>query len=388
MLDWNRGRGGAESHALRVREGLLAAGDEVRLVVSSVGSAGDGLADYVAYGTEQRAAQALLQIANPLAAATVRRAVREFRPDVAWVNMFALQLSPAAVFALGDVPRVLLVSDYKVICPQSTKLLPEGTHCDLRAGLNCLRSGCLSVPRWLRDQPRYALIRRAVRGSDHVLACSDWVREELAKEGIVSTFLPLPVAPTPTDFVRRPDRAPTLLYCGRLDHEKGIDLLLRAFAQVAPDFPGARLRLAGQGPLRGELEGLATSLGIAADFLGFRDPVDLEREYARAWALAVPSRWAEPLGLVAIEAVTRGLPAIVPSTGGLAEIVTPGTTGWHFTSGHVSHLASCLHEALTHPHPIPHAAVMEAQSRYSLGTHTAGLRRVLQAARTQCGQSG
>lgn len=379
MLDWNRGRGGAESYALRVREGLLAAGDEVRLLVSSVGSAGDGLADYVAYGTEQRAAQTFLQIANPLAAATVRRAVREFRPDVAWVNMFALQLSPAAVFALGDVPRVLMVSDYKVICPQSTKLLPDNTHCDLRAGLNCLRSGCLSVPRWLRDQPRYALIRRAVRGCDHVLACSDWVREELAKDGIVSTALPVPVAPPPADFVRRPDATPTILYCGRLDHEKGIDVLLRAFAAVAPDFPGARLRLAGQGPLRGELESLAESLGIAADFLGFRDPVDLEPEYARAWALAVPSRWAEPLGLVAIEAVTRGLPAIVPSTGGLAEIVTPGTTGWHFTSGDAAQLATCLREALTHPHPIPDSAVEDVGSRYGLMAHRAALRRVLES---------
>ena len=161
--------------------------------------------------------------------------------------------------------------------------------------------------------------------------------------------------------------------------EKGSDLLVRAFAAVAPDFPGARLRLAGQGPLRRELEGLAGSLGVAADFLGFRDPVDLEPEYARAWALAVPSRWAEPLGLVAIEAVTRGLPAIVPSTGGLAEIVTPGTTGWHFTSADEAQLASCLRQALTHPHSIPNAAAAEVRSRYGLTAHTAGLRRVLRA---------
>lgn len=50
--------------------------------------------------------------------------------------------------------------------------------------------------------------------------------------------------------------------------------------------------------------------------------VDLAREpeFAGAWALAAPSRWAEPLGLVAIEAIIRGRPAIVPSTGGLAGI--------------------------------------------------------------------
>ncbi len=152
MLEWNRGRGGAEVHALRLREGLMAAGDEVRLLVSDVGSAGDGFADYVSFGTEKQLPLSVLQIANPLAAATVRRAVREFRPEVAWVNMFALQLSPSAIFALGDVPKVLFVSDYKVICPVSTKLLPNGKNCEVRAGVACLRSGCLSLPHWLRDQ--------------------------------------------------------------------------------------------------------------------------------------------------------------------------------------------------------------------------------------------
>ena len=138
MLDWNRGRGGAEAHALHLRDGLRAAGDDVRLLVSSVGSAGDGQADYIAYGTESRAAQTLLQIANPHAIATVRRAVADFRPDVVWVNMFALQLSPAAIFALGSVPKVLFVSDYKIICPLSHKLLPDDTRCTLPAGRNCL----------------------------------------------------------------------------------------------------------------------------------------------------------------------------------------------------------------------------------------------------------
>ena len=52
MIDWNRGRGGAENHALALRAGLEAAGDEVRLLTSSAGTAGDGTAEYVAYGTE------------------------------------------------------------------------------------------------------------------------------------------------------------------------------------------------------------------------------------------------------------------------------------------------------------------------------------------------
>ena len=181
--DWNRGRGGAEAYITALRDGLRAAGDEVRLLTSSAGTAGDGTAEYVAYGTDRVAAQAFLQVANPFAVAGVRRAVHEFRPDVALVNMFAHHLSPAALLALRGVPTVLLVSDYKCVCPIGSKLLPDGSICGSLAGLVCWRSGCVSALHWLRDQPRYALIRSGLRHVARVVACSAWVRDELARHG-------------------------------------------------------------------------------------------------------------------------------------------------------------------------------------------------------------
>jgi len=378
MLEWNRGRGGAEAHALRLRDGLLAAGDEVRLLVSNVGSAGDGQADYIAYGTEARAALSLLQIANPHAITTVRRALAEFRPDVVWVNMFALQLSPAAIFALGSIPKVLFVSDYKIICPLGHKLLPSGALCTNPAGRTCLQSGCLSLPHWLRDQPRYALIRRAVQAFHAVLTCSQCVTEELAANGIPSRPLTLPIQPPPGEFRHHPDPAPTLLFVGRLNREKGVHLLLRAFARLASDHPAARLRIAGQGPERHSLEQLATTLAIApkVEFLGWLQPQQLEPEFARAWALVAPSTWAEPLGLVAVEALVRGVPAIVPDQGGLAEVVTPGESGWHFRSNDETSLATTLRAACAAPLTLPPAVVQATAHRFSLDTHVAALRKI------------
>jgi glycosyltransferase involved in cell wall biosynthesis len=374
ILDWNRGRGGAEAHALRLRQGLLDAGDEVRLLVSSVGSAGDGHADYIAYGTESPAALSLLQIANPHAVATVRRAVAEFRPDVVWVNMFALQLSPAAILALGAIPKVLFVSDYKIICPLGHKLLPNGSLCANPYGTACLRSGCLTLPHWLREQARYALIRRAVQSCQAVLTCSQWVTNELAAHGISSRPLSVPIPPPPENFERRPATHPQILFVGRLDREKGVDLLLRAFARQ----PHARLRIAGQGPERPALENLAAALNIASqvDFLGWREPHQLESELASAWALAAPSTGAEPQGLVAIEATVRGVPAIVPDHGGLAEIVTPGESGWHFHANDESSLAEALRAACAAPLPLAPAVIEAAIRRFHLTSHVEALRRV------------
>ena len=378
MLDWNRGRGGAEAHALRLRDGLLAAGDEVRLLVSSVGSAGDGHADYIAHGTESRAALSLLQIANPHAIATVRRAVAEFRPDVVWINMFALQLSPTAIIALGSIPKVLLVSDYKIICPLNHKLLPGGAICSVPAGVNCLRNGCVNLPHWIRDQPRYALIRRAVHACQAVITCSQWVTDQLAANGIPSRPILLPVPPPPAEFRRDPSSTPSLLFVGRLDREKGVHLLLRAFARIATDLPLARLRIAGQGPERHSLEQLAHQLAIAGrvDFLGWCEPHELEPEFARAWALVAPSTWAEPLGLVAVEALVRGVPAIVPDQGGLAEIITHRESGWHFHSNGEDSLAVALRAACTAPLTLHPGVVQAAGRRFRLESHIDALRQV------------
>jgi len=75
VTDWVRARGGVEAYTTWLHAGLIAAGDEVRLLTSATGSTGDGLADFRAWGTERRAGQAFLQVVNPFAVAQVRRAL-------------------------------------------------------------------------------------------------------------------------------------------------------------------------------------------------------------------------------------------------------------------------------------------------------------------------
>ena len=111
--------GGIETYLTFVRSELEQRGDEVRLLTSSVGSKADGTADYVAFGATRKPAQAFLQIVNPGAVATMRRAVREFRPDVVLVNMFEMHLSPAIFAPLASVVTVLNVANYKPICPSA-----------------------------------------------------------------------------------------------------------------------------------------------------------------------------------------------------------------------------------------------------------------------------
>jgi glycosyltransferase involved in cell wall biosynthesis len=382
VTDWPATAGGVETYLLALASGLREAGDEVALLASGVG-AGAVQADYVAYGARRAVPQAVLQVANPFAAGAVRRAVRHFRPDVAHVSMFEMHLSPSAVTALGGLPTILNVAYYKPICPTGLKLLPDGTLCRADHGRVCLR-GCVGPAHWLRDRARYARIRSVVEAAADVVTCSRWMAGELGRAGIPASWIPWPVAAPSRGF--RPERAqePTLVYVGRLSTEKGVETLLRASARVLGAGRGHRLRLVGDGPLRGELERLAAELGLGdrAEFVGAVAPERVEDELAGAWALVVPSLWAEPLGLVAIEAIVRGIPVVASAAGGLGETVEPGVTGLLFPNGDVVALAERLLHVLdgtAFPAGVlPEPAVARVRERHDLGRHAALLRERLQ----------
>lgn len=384
ITDWNRGSGGAEAYITRLRTGLRSVGHEVRLLTSSAGTAGDGTAEYVAFGSERLASRAFLQIANPLAVREVRRATREFRPDVVLVNMFAHQLSPAILHATGNVPIVLLVSDYKCVCPVGSKLRPDASICASQAGWVCCTAGCVSFPHWVRDRPRYALMRSGVARAKRVVACSEYVKRELALSGIKSDCVYLPILPPSPTYARNRSTTPQILYCGRLDREKGVDRLLRAFSLALAVDSRAELRIAGQGPERESLESLARELRITESviFLGWLEPAMIERETASSWALAAPSLWPEPLGLVALEAISRGVPVLASAVGGFSETLEEGVTGTLVPNGDVSALSgglSALISGRAFPDGVSKEAVQRLIERHDLGRHIARMEAIFDA---------
>jgi glycosyltransferase involved in cell wall biosynthesis len=126
--------------------------------------------------------------------------------------------------------------------------------------------------------------------------------------------------------------APSFLYVGRLSSEKNLSRLIAAFARVATGAPDARLRLAGDGPLRADLTEQVRSLRLehVVSFLGGLDQAALGAEYLRATALVLPSL-REPWGLVVNEALSHGCPVLVSEACGcVPELVKPGLSGLSF----------------------------------------------------------
>ena len=126
---------------------------------------------------------------------------------------------------------------------------------------------------------------------------------------------------------------------------KGPDVLLRAFAEMYAAYPGLRLRLIGDGPMRAECETLAQSLGIAShvDFLGFRDRKFVGEALRGCSVFVLPSLTnSESFGIVVAEAMALDRAVIGSNIGGLPELIDHERTGLLVPPGDVKALAAAL----------------------------------------------
>jgi glycosyltransferase involved in cell wall biosynthesis len=328
ISDYATPTGGAELMVLALRDALRRRGHDARLLASSARPLGlPTQADYECFGITSRL-RSLIQLANPSAVWRLHRVLEDFQPDVVHVRLFLSQLSPAILPLLRGVPAIHHVAWYRSICPIGTKMLPNGMSCQEPAGAACLRSHCYSPYIWPFAMLQLKLNAHWQESFDLVVANSHATKRRLDAEG---------VSPVEVVWNGVPERAargsfaerPLIAFAGRLLWEKGADVLLDAFAKVVARIPEAELLIAGDGPEREALVSQIVQLGLGASvtLLGHISREELERHFAHAWVQAVPSRWEEPFGLVAAEAMMRGTAVIASNNGGLAEFVRPRETG-------------------------------------------------------------
>ena len=157
----------------------------------------------------------------------------------------------------------------------------------------------------------YRLLERIVaRRADLVLCVSADLEERMRAAGAHQVGRAVVNAPVISSSAASPIAGPYVLAVGRLATQKGFGTLIEAAARWGD---GARLVIAGEGPLEAELKARAASLGADVEFAGVRS--DVPALLAGAAIFALPSRW-EGQALILQEALRAGAPIVATRVGG------------------------------------------------------------------------
>ncbi|MEY2432516.1 MAG: hypothetical protein QOC92_2241, partial [Acidimicrobiaceae bacterium] len=257
---------GTEVHVARVASALREAGDEVAVFAGEV---------------VHRGPAKVRDVWDPVARRKLATVARRFQPDVVHHHNVVRELSVSVLGIPRSVAQVLTVHDYRM----------------LRANEGPAGSSTLGPMLWaksVKGKLDRAIVRRRV---DVVIAVSSGLAEGLREAG-------LPRVTTVENFADPEPcwTAPTgdeLLCAGRLSNEKGLDVLIEAFAAVIRGGTAARLRVVGTGPAEATLRALAARLAPGrVVFEGLVSESRVRELMRAARAVCVPSNVNEGAGLV------------------------------------------------------------------------------------------
>jgi glycosyltransferase involved in cell wall biosynthesis len=205
--------------------------------------------------------------------------------------------------------------------------------------------------------PRRWLKQLMLRRYGRVFCVSEFVRDCLRGQGVWPEARLLPCLHFVNTDRFRPDSVErdrlrreldaqdrfVVLVVGQLIAAKGIDLLIRALADLPPE---ALLWIVGDGPERGALDALIAERGLGARVRVLGHQFDVCPYLQAADCFVCPSRWAEAAGLVNLEAAACGLPVVASRIGGIPEYLDDGQTGVLFAPDDVRGLSDALNRLL------------------------------------------
>jgi glycosyltransferase involved in cell wall biosynthesis len=289
--------------------------------------------------------------------AEVRHVALDHRPDVAHFHNTFLLISPAAYSACrsAGIPVVQTLHNYRLLCPAAA-FFRDGKPCESCMGKTIpwpgVRYACYRGSRTATGTVAAMVAIHRFLGTwtetvDLYIALSDFARDKFIAGGFPAAKIVVKPNFVRPDPGADRDVSDYVLFVGRLAQEKGMRTLLAAWNQVGNKIP---LLVAGDGPLRPELEALVRRLGlVGVRFLGHLDRQAIYAAMKRARFLVVPSESYENFPMTVVEAYACGTPTIAAGIGALKEIVADQRTGIHFVPGNAEDLASKTEWAWTHP---------------------------------------
>ena len=281
----------------------------------------------------------------------VEQAVTQFKPDVVHVHNFFPLLSPSifSVFKKYNVPCVMTLHNYRIVCPTATFII------DGKVNEQSLRKSSyrLVFKKFYKNSIIGSILLahmvefHKARGTwkhdiDMFIALTEFARNKFIESGIPENKIT--VKPNFIENVPEGDGLDETrygaLFVGRISPEKGVNTLLRAWDNI--DYP---LTIAGGGVT----EEMIASASPNVNFLGNVEPEKIPLLMNQASFLIMPSECYEGFPLVLVEAYCNKLPIIASDIGSLSELIIDGVTGYKYTAGDVSELRDTINDMINNP---------------------------------------
>lgn len=368
--------GGEERHVRNLSIELAARGHDVSLATLWH----EGLADFEIEhgvrihrirGTMQRAAilfseqkrQHAPPFPDPEAALALRRVILEERPDIVHAhNWIVHSFTPLKSWSKAKL--VVTLHDYSLVCVQK-RLTYQDAICNGPTLTKCLKCAvsyygvAKGLPATLANRQWGEVERRSV---DMFLPVSQAVADgtQLATYGvpyrIIPNFVPDNLSELRDDTAAHLEQLPKedfLLFVGDVKRDKGVDVLLQAYAQLKTHVPLVII-----GHLGNDLS------------MDFPPHVHVLQDWPHeavmsAWKRGLlglaPSIWPDPCPTVAMEAMSMGKPVIASRIGGLSDIVADGETGLLVTPGDPEALREAMQRLLADPAQRGQMGIMATQ---------------------------
>jgi glycosyltransferase involved in cell wall biosynthesis len=302
----------------------------------------------------------------------IRELLEREKPDIAHFHNTLPIISPAAYYACrrAGVPVVQSLHNYRLFCPVAT-FSRDGCICEacVENGLwRGVAHGCYRGSRAATGTVALMLgVHRRMGTWTHVVDCYIALTK-FGQRKFIEYGLPAGKVYVKPNFVdpdprMRSCKGEGAVFVGQLRAGKGLRTLLTAWARVGNGLP---LTIAGEGPLRTELEDRASALSLSGvSFTGQLAPGEVRDLMKRSQFLIFPSETYETFGMSIAEAFACGTPVICSRLGAMQELVDDGRTGLHFTPSDAGDLAAKVEWARAHPKE------METMGRAARGEYEA-----------------
>ncbi len=277
--------------------------------------------------------------------------MKEFSPDIVHIHKYNLSLSTSPLISAASLKKKAIVTfhDFGLLCSNGWCVDNQGAICEDPSSIKWVFRRSLSNKSFenrLYDYIKNKVHIHMIRKFAYLcIGPSKAITAFLKKESKTALHVPYFIS---GDWKFREKTAINnkLLFIGRLEKEKGLEHLIIALQFVDKKIS---LDIIGEGPEEKNIKKLIKKLDLKnkINFLGNVSNKNIQKYCHDADILVMPSIWMEQFGIVGIEAMASGLPAIASDTGGVSEWLKDGENGYLVPPGNPKKIADAVNNLIS-----------------------------------------